>query len=90
MAIKAQALAGFIAEFTHDDATDPEVKTLKEQNKGDDLARWKLFVDGSSNYHGYGAGLVLQTPLGEQMEYVILIWLKPPTMRLNMRLSSLD
>ena len=28
MAIKAQALADFIAEFTHDATPDPEVKTL--------------------------------------------------------------
>ncbi|GFZ09736.1 hypothetical protein Acr_21g0003350 [Actinidia rufa] len=54
MAIKAQALAKFIAEFTHDVAPEPEitlpdVETLEKQDHEDDLAIWKLFVDGSSN-----------------------------------------
>ena len=49
IAIKVQALANFIAKFTHDDAPDLEVKTHEKENKVDDLARWKLFVDGSSN-----------------------------------------
>ena len=53
MAIKAQALADFIVEFTHDVASEPEmtlleVEILEKQGLEDDLARWKLFVDGSS------------------------------------------
>ena len=81
MVIKAQALADFIIEFTHDIAPElemtlPEVETLEEQNLGEDLARWKLFVDGSSNQHGFGAGLFLQTLSGEQMEYAIHIGFK--------------
>ncbi|GFY98605.1 hypothetical protein Acr_13g0000060 [Actinidia rufa] len=35
-----------------------------------------LFVDGSSNQQGCGAGLVLQTPSGDQMEYAIWIGFK--------------
>ena len=35
-----------------------------------------LFVDGSSNQYSCGAGLVLQTPLGDQMEYAIRIGFK--------------
>ena len=50
--------------------------TPEEQNQDDDLTKWKLFVDGSSNQHGYGVELVLQTPSGEQMEYAILIGFK--------------
>ncbi|GFZ12046.1 hypothetical protein Acr_23g0004310 [Actinidia rufa] len=42
-----------------------------EQNPNEDLARWTLFVDGSSNQHDCGAGLVFQTPFGEQMDYAI-------------------
>ncbi|GFY96671.1 hypothetical protein Acr_11g0009770 [Actinidia rufa] len=78
MAIKAQALTDFIAKFTYDNALTPKVKTSKERNQeeDDDLARWKLFVDGSSNQHGCGAGLVLQNPSGEQMEYAIRIGFK--------------
>ncbi|GFY85492.1 hypothetical protein Acr_04g0002300 [Actinidia rufa] len=76
MAIKAQALADFIVESTHEDApqpeTDPpETEIPKEPTPEKDLAHWILFVDGSSNQHGYGAGLVIQTPSGEQMEYAI-------------------
>ncbi|GFZ08896.1 hypothetical protein Acr_20g0007040 [Actinidia rufa] len=35
-----------------------------------------LFMDGSSNRHGCGAGLVLQTPTGDQIEYAIRIGFK--------------
>ena len=54
MAIKAQALANFVAEFTHDAALEPkvvlsEVKALEEQNSDEDLTRWKLFIGESSN-----------------------------------------
>ena len=35
-----------------------------------------MFIDGSSNQHGCGAGLVIQTPSGEQMEYAIHIRFK--------------
>ncbi|GFZ19790.1 hypothetical protein Acr_28g0004950 [Actinidia rufa] len=81
MVIKAQALADFIVEFTHDIAPElemtlPEVETLEEQNSVEYLARWKLFVDGSSNQHGFGVGLFLQTLSGEQIEYAIRIGFK--------------
>ena len=64
MAIKTQALADFVAKFTHDVAPKPEgilpeVETLEKQDQEDDLVKWKLFVDGLSNQHGCGAGLVL-------------------------------
>ena len=81
MAIKGQALADFVAEFTYDvvpkpEETLPNVQTPYKQNLDEDLRRWKLFVDRSSNHHGCGAGLVLQTPSGEQMEYTIRIGFK--------------
>ena len=70
MAIKAQALADFIIEFIYNLALElevipSEVKTPGEQHPNDDLAKWKLFIDGSSNQHSYGVGFVLQTPLGK-------------------------
>ena len=49
MAIKAQALANFIVEFTHNATLDSEVETYEEQDQDDGLARWKLFMDVSSN-----------------------------------------
>ena len=75
MAIKVLAFADFIAEFTYaeeDDALDPNVKLAKEgeaEEKDGDTMRWKIFVDGSSNCHGCGVGLILQTHSGGQMEY---------------------
>ena len=70
-----QALTNFIAEFIYDVAPNHEMEALKEQNQDDDIARWKLFVDESSNQYGCGA-LVLQTLSSEQMEYAIHIEFK--------------
>ncbi|GFY94785.1 hypothetical protein Acr_10g0001700 [Actinidia rufa] len=44
-----------------------------------DLAHWILFVNGSSNQHGCGARLVIQTPSGEQMECIPLELLASPS-----------
>ncbi|PSR86062.1 Ribonuclease [Actinidia chinensis var. chinensis] len=81
MAIKAQALTNFVVEFTYDvvpkpEENQPEVETLEGQNPDEDLAKWKLFVDRSSNQHGCGARLILQTPSGEHMKYAIHIGFK--------------
>ena len=81
MEIKSQALADFIVEFTHDvalelEVTRPEVGAPKKQDHEDDLSKWKIFVDGSSNQHGYSAGFVLQTSFGEQMENAIRMGFK--------------
>ena len=66
-------LANFVAKFTYEislepEITSPKVETPGKQEQEEDLARWKLFVDGSSNQHACGVGLVLQTLLGEHME----------------------
>ena len=82
MAIKAQALAVFIAEFTYSDENDVldlDVELAKggeAKEKSGDTTRWKLFMDESSNHHSCGADLILRTPSGEQMEYVIRIGFK--------------
>ncbi|GFY96586.1 hypothetical protein Acr_11g0008920 [Actinidia rufa] len=80
-AIKAQALADFIVESTYEDTpqletTPLEAKIPKEPAQEKDLAHWILFVDGSSNQHGCGAGLVIRAPSGEQMEYAIRMGFK--------------
>ena len=54
MAIKGQALADFVVEFTYDitpepEETLPDVETPEGQNSDEDLTRWQLFVDRSSN-----------------------------------------
>ena len=82
MAIKSQALADFIVEFTffeEDETLDTNVELAREgeaKEKGGDTTRWKLFINGSSNHNSCGAGLIIQTPSSEQMEYSICIGFK--------------
>ncbi|XP_022880798.1 uncharacterized protein LOC111398075 [Olea europaea var. sylvestris] len=56
--IKAQALADFIVELT----TPPE-------HPPGEHADWKIFVDGSSNDEGSGAGIIMIGPNEEELEY---------------------
>ena len=58
-AIKAQALADFIAEFTpsHDETEDSK--------------RWVVHVDGSSTWHVGGIGVVLQSPEGDKLKHKV-------------------
>ena len=60
-AIKAQALADFIAEFTpsHNDSKVVEDK------------KWIIHVDGSSTQHAGGIGVVLQSPEGDKLMYKV-------------------
>ncbi|KAK0589760.1 hypothetical protein LWI29_018171 [Acer saccharum] len=63
-AIKAQGVADFVAEFT-----EPSIKVARmmvERNKK--VFKWQLRVDGSSNTHGSGAGVVVSTPEGDSVE----------------------
>ncbi|KAL0440513.1 UNVERIFIED_CONTAM: hypothetical protein Slati_2534300 [Sesamum latifolium] len=47
--------------------------------------KWLLHVDGSSTAQGSGAGIVITTPQGEDLEFAIKFGLKPPTMKQNMK-----
>ncbi len=60
-AIKSQALADFIADWTEmpDDTPMPEPKY------------WVMHFDGSKLLNGSGAGVLLQTPTGEKLHYVL-------------------
>ncbi|KAL0421268.1 UNVERIFIED_CONTAM: hypothetical protein Slati_3149700 [Sesamum latifolium] len=58
--IKAQALADFISEMTE--------MTIKEASQDQ---KWLLHVDGSSTAQGSGAGIVITTPQGEDLEFAI-------------------
>ena len=60
-AIKAQALANFIAEFTlsYDDLEVMEDK------------KWIIHVDGSSTQHAGGIGVVLQSPEGDRFKHKV-------------------
>ncbi|KAK0574862.1 hypothetical protein LWI29_030229 [Acer saccharum] len=63
-AVKGQAVFEFIAEFTEPDA---EVRRAMEDEQTTKF-QWKLHVDGSSNTHGSGAGIVITTPEGDTVE----------------------
>ena len=56
-AIKAQALADFIAEFT----------TPEDANRQEDL--WTINIDGSSTQQGGGAGIVITSPENDVLKY---------------------
>ena len=63
-AIKGQILADFVMEFT---SAEPAEKTQTETNP----SIWKLSVDGASNAQGSGAGLILTSPEGIDIEYAL-------------------
>ena len=59
-AIKGQAVADFIAEYT------------QLEGKGvEGLGQWSIHTDGSSNRHAGGAGVVIRTPEGDKIECMI-------------------
>ncbi|KAK0588271.1 hypothetical protein LWI29_037037 [Acer saccharum] len=61
---KIGAVADFVAEFT-----EPSIEVTRmmvEQNKK--VFKWQLRVDGSSNTHGSGAGVVVSTLEGDSVE----------------------
>ena len=63
-AIKGQVLADFVMEFT-------PTELAQTTHAKDDLPIWKLSVDGASNAQGSGAGLILTSPEGIDIEYAL-------------------
>ena len=63
-AIKGQVLADFVLEFT-------SAEPAQNAQAMNDLPIWKLFVDGASNAQGSGAGLILTSPEGIDIEYAL-------------------
>ena len=61
-AIKAQALADFIAKFTH---------THDQQNGDQGAKRWVVRVNGLSTQHVGGIRIVLRSLEGDHLEYVV-------------------
>ncbi|KAL5539602.1 hypothetical protein UlMin_044178 [Ulmus minor] len=64
-AIKGQALADFIAEFTYTPEMSEKI-TTQTQNP-----QWKLYVDGSSTETSSGAGIILVSPDGVKLSCAI-------------------
>nr|AAN64452.1 putative GAG-POL precursor [Oryza sativa Japonica Group]ABF97058.1 retrotransposon protein, putative, Ty3-gypsy subclass [Oryza sativa Japonica Group] len=61
--IKSQALANFVAEWTECKEDMPEEK----------MEYWTMYFDGSKRLSGTGAGVVLISPTGERLSYVLWI-----------------
>ena len=64
-AMKGQILADFIMEFTL-------AKPTETAQLVSDLLLWRLSVDGAANAHRSGAGLILTSPDGIDMEYALI------------------
>ena len=62
--IKGQILADFFMEFA---SAEPAKDTEETTN----LSTWKLSVDGASSAQGSGAGLILTSPEGIDIEYAL-------------------
>ncbi|KAL0401744.1 UNVERIFIED_CONTAM: hypothetical protein Slati_4204300 [Sesamum latifolium] len=58
--IKAQALADFVSEMAG--------ISLEDTSK---IKKWLLHVDGSSTIQGTGAGIVITSPQGEDLEFAV-------------------
>ena len=63
-AIKGQVLADFVMEFA-------SAEPARDAQAATDLSTWKLSVDGASNAQGSGAGLILTSPEGIDIEYAL-------------------
>ena len=63
-AIKGQVLVEFVMEFT-------SAKPARDAQATTDLSTWKLSIDGASNAQGSGAGLILTSPEGIDIEYAL-------------------
>ena len=59
-AIKGQVVADFIAEFTHDEGKGAE-----------ESPQWSVHTDGSSNRQVGGADVVLLSPEGDMVKYMV-------------------
>jgi ribonuclease HI len=61
-AIKSQALADFVADFSNDivEEANKEVQQLQEAGEN-----WILYTDGASNIRGTGLGILLKSPQGD-------------------------
>ena len=64
-AIKGQVLTDLVMEFT-------SAKLAEDTQMTHDLPIWKLSVDGAANAQGSGAGLILTSPEGIDIEYALI------------------
>ncbi|XP_074342924.1 uncharacterized protein LOC141680653 [Apium graveolens] len=69
-AIKSQALADFVADFSPSQMTQAETK-LQHIFYTTNVLPWILYTDGASNMNGTGMGLVLKSPQGDVLMYSV-------------------
>ena len=62
IAIKGQALADFLVEFMYPGETEQVEPVTLTPDLRAAISTWVLYVDGSSNSQGSGAGIILTTP----------------------------
>jgi ribonuclease HI len=65
-AIKSQALVDFMAEWRENQLTTPTERP----------EHWVMYFDGSLKLEGAGAGVLLISPKGEQLKYILQIFWK--------------
>jgi ribonuclease HI len=65
-AIKSQALVNFMAEWRENQLPTPIERP----------EHWVMYFDGSLKFEGTGAGVLLISPTGEQLKYVLQIFWK--------------
>ena len=78
-AIKGQAVADFVAEFSYPtkvlggEETPPGVskRCSVDDDPTDPHNVWNMRIDGSSNVNESGAGIVLESPTGEKVRYTL-------------------
>ncbi|KAK8923593.1 hypothetical protein KSP39_PZI019849 [Platanthera zijinensis] len=63
LAIKAQAMADFLADYVVEVAEDKLTYPVP----------WKVMVDGASGKHSLGVGVVLESPQGTRIEQTVVI-----------------
>jgi hypothetical protein len=63
-ALKSQALVDFMAEWWENQLPTPIVRP----------GHWVMYFDGSLNLEGAGAGVLLISPTGEQLKYILQIF----------------
>jgi hypothetical protein len=61
IAIKSQALVDFMAEWRENELPTPTERP----------EHWVMYFDGSLKLEGAGAGVLLISPTGEQLKYVL-------------------
>ena len=68
-AVKSQALADFFVDW----------EEHQQQPSPTESKHWTLYFDGSKNLEGAGAGIVLTSPKGDTMRYVLQLQFEPCT-----------